>query len=261
MRLGLILPAFRDDPGPALDLARSAEQSGLDGVFVMDHVWPIASPGRPALAAFPLLGAVAAATSRLAVGPLVARVGWVADSVLVQQFETLVAVAGAGRVMAGLGAGDRLSHAEHEASGVPVAPASVRLSSVTSVAARLIEAGTEVWIGGRSPAVRAAVRATGATLNVWAASAAELAEEGADVAPRPVTWAGQVALHDDPAELARRVATRGDAATLVAGSPEEVAARLASLAAAGATWCVVAPVVTPDVELAAMLGRLRRALR
>ena len=58
MRVGVTLPTFRDDT-LALDVARRAEELGLDGVFVFDHLWPMGAPERPALSAFPMLGAIA----------------------------------------------------------------------------------------------------------------------------------------------------------------------------------------------------------
>ena len=75
---------------PALDAARRAEELGLDGVFVFDHLWPLGAPERPALSAFPVLGAVAAATEPgAASGPLVARIGLVPDEVLVAELLSL----------------------------------------------------------------------------------------------------------------------------------------------------------------------------
>jgi hypothetical protein len=41
MRIGVILPTFRDTPDEALETAARAEALGLDGVFCYDHVWPM----------------------------------------------------------------------------------------------------------------------------------------------------------------------------------------------------------------------------
>ncbi len=73
MKLGITLPNFRDDPEPALAVARAAETAGLDGVFGFDHLFRRAHDGalRPALEGLTLLGAVAAETTRIAFGPLV----------------------------------------------------------------------------------------------------------------------------------------------------------------------------------------------
>ena len=55
--------------------ARVAEASGLDGVFAYDHLFRRNAAGerRPAIEMFALMGAVAGATKRIAVGSLVAR--------------------------------------------------------------------------------------------------------------------------------------------------------------------------------------------
>src|SRR3954454_22909542 len=102
MRVGLVLPSFRDDADTGLSAAVAAEAAGLDGVFVYDHLFPMRSPQRPAISCFPLLGAVAASTEHVHVGPLVARVGLVPNAVLVNQLATLARVA-PNRVIAAIG--------------------------------------------------------------------------------------------------------------------------------------------------------------
>ena len=42
-RVGITLPSFRDSPEPAIVLARTAEGSGLDAVFVFDHLFRTSS--------------------------------------------------------------------------------------------------------------------------------------------------------------------------------------------------------------------------
>ena len=74
MRLGILLPTFRSAPRDALAAADDAARRGLDGVFAYDHLWPMGSPERPALAPFEVLAAVAERQPALVVGPLVARV-------------------------------------------------------------------------------------------------------------------------------------------------------------------------------------------
>ena len=83
MKVGITLPSFRDEADSAIDAARQAESLGIDAVFCFDHLWPMGQPGRPALSSGPLLGALAASTSTIAVGTLVARIGLLPDDVLV----------------------------------------------------------------------------------------------------------------------------------------------------------------------------------
>ena len=195
-------------------MARRAEELGVDGVFCYDHLWPMGQPERPAIAPFPLLAAVAATTQKVTVGTLVARVGLVPDEVLISEFDALWALA-PGRVVAALGTGDRLSAAENEAYGVPFAPAAERRASLRRCARALRRRGVRVWVGGGAPATVAVAEEEGVAVNLWAASPAEVA---AQARRSEVTWAGPAPDRDDP-----------DSA---------VAALVAEVAGAGATWAV-----------------------
>jgi len=179
LRLGITLPQFRADAAPALAVAAAAEVAGLDGVFVFDHMWPLGSPQRPALHGTTLLGALAAETDRIAVGTLVARVGLIDDSLLIQKLSTLNHIAG-DRLIAGLGTGDRANRAENEAYGVPYPPATERLARLKACVEELRNAGVSTWVGGRSEAVRrTAAGADG--WNCWGADPATFTSEGATV--------------------------------------------------------------------------------
>ena len=101
VKVGLTLPQFRHDAGPALETAEQAEAAGLDGVFVFDHLWPLGQPSRPALHGVTLAAALLTRTERLTVGTLVARVGLLPDAVLADEFVTLARIGGR-RLVAGL---------------------------------------------------------------------------------------------------------------------------------------------------------------
>ena len=220
MHVGVTLPQFRLDPAAALAAARSAEEAGLDGVFVFDHVWPLGRPDRPALAAWPLLGALAVETRRVAIGTLVARVGLLPDAVLVNAFAGLHRIVG-DRLIAGIGTGDRASEPENRAYRIPYLPAADRLRSLAGCCASLRSSGITTWVGGRSAATRAVAEAGGHALNVWGVTPADVAglvrSTGAEV-----TWGGPV-----PAE------------------PGPLGDLLGALAAAGATWAVCARTYPP----------------
>lgn len=214
MKVGVTLPQFRDDADVALAAAVEAEESGLEGVFCFDHLWPMGQPGRPALSSGPLLGALVASTSTIAVGMLVARIGLLPDEVLIEQLCGVRSLSG-GRLIAGIGTGDRLSREENESYGIPFESAAVRRERLASVATAVRAAGVPVWVGGGRPEMVALARATGAAVNVWqvgAARVAELVDQGVEV-----TWGGPV----------------GD-------TPAESAATLAAVAGAGASWAVCA---------------------
>ena len=106
MRTGVVLPLFQQTPAPAFAAAIAAVEAGVDGLFCYDHIWPIGQPERPALAPFPLLGALATMLEPSDsprggpfLGTLVARVGLVPDAVLAAQFLALECLA-PGRVTA-----------------------------------------------------------------------------------------------------------------------------------------------------------------
>ena len=212
MRVGVTLPTFRDD-ALVLDAARRAEDAGLDGVFVFDHLWPVGAPERPALSAFPVLGALAAVTARVCLGPLVARVGLVPDALLVAELLSLHRMA-PGRIIAGLGTGDAKSAAENLAFGVPYEPADARRLALAACARPLLDAGVPVWVGGGSTATTALAVDLGAAVNLWEGQPAALAALRSRC---EVTWAGPVA-----------------------AAVPEMAQWLAELARAGATWAVCA---------------------
>ena len=94
LRTGVVLPTFRETPQAAFEAAAEAVSAGVDGLFCYDHIWPLGQPERPALAPFPILGALAtrfgAAPGRPPfLGTLVARIGLVPNAVLAAQFSAL----------------------------------------------------------------------------------------------------------------------------------------------------------------------------
>jgi hypothetical protein len=235
MRTGVVLPTFRDTPEAAFDAAASAVAAGVDGVFCYDHIWPIGQPERPALAPFPLLGALATRLGPPAgagegpfLGTLVARVGLVPDAVLASQFIALDGLA-PGRVIAGLGTGDRLSEEENRAYGLPFAPAAERRAEMVELGRALAQAGLSVWMAGGRAGRAEEARAGGAALNLWDAEPALVAERAAGPDGVEVTWAGP------PPSAAPTIAER-----------------LRALHQAGASWAVFGwPVDVKELAAAA----------
>lgn len=218
MKLGVLLPTFRDHTADALAAAADAERAGLDGVFAFDHLWPIGSPTRPSFAPMPILATVAARTERLCVGTLVARMALVGTPTLVERFLTLASLA-PGRVIAGLGTGDELSKDEQIAYDVGYPSAEERWDLLAD-AMEALRGTVEIWCGAGLRATEEIARAHGATLNLWGATPARVRT----VAARgPVNWAGPI---------------EGD-----------VASTLDQLNDAGATWAVVSsPTLMGDLE-------------
>jgi len=211
VKVGTTLPQFQPDAGRLFDAVQRAERLGLHGVFVFDHLWPIGRPDRAILPSTGLLGAIAAETASIAVGTLVARIGLRPDAVLVHELATAARIA-PGRIIAGLGTGDRLSAPENLAYGLAYPPREERLASLERCARALRERGITVWAGGRSRAVRDISRGADA-LNLWEAPVTEVGD--AVAAGLTVTWGGQV-----PPGV-------------------RVADHLRALAEAGAVWAVV----------------------
>ncbi len=236
MRTGVVLPIFRNRPDAAFAAAAEAVAAGVDGLFCYDHIWPIGQPERPALAPFPVLGALATMFDPLDspghgpyLGTLVARIGLVPNPVLAAQFLALERLA-PGRVIAGLGTGDRLSEEENRAYGIPFAPAPQRRADMVELGRILAEAGLPVWMAGGPGARTEEARSAGAALNVWDAAPALVAERGRGPDGVEVTWAGP-----SPSDSTRL--------------PE----KLGALHEAGATWAVFGWPV--DVEALAAAAR------
>jgi len=214
MKVGVTLPQFSDGADLAIAAGKEAERLGLDGVFCFDHLWPMGQPDRPALSCWPLLGALAASTSTIRVGTLVARIGLLPDPMLTGALVGLSAISG-GRIIAGLGTGDRLSRGENEAFGIPFESADRRRERLGEVAAAVMAAGIPVWVGSGQDKTVGLTRSLGATVNLWEsepARVAELVSSGLDV-----TWGGPVG-----------------------SGVGEAAGHLTALADAGASWAVCA---------------------
>jgi Luciferase-like monooxygenase len=242
IRTGVVLPTFRDTPGEAFDVARRAVAAGVDGLFCYDHLWPLGQPERPALAPFPVLAALASLLADGAerarvpwLGTLVARIGLVPDEVLAAEFVALDQLA-PGRVIAGLGTGDRLSEEENRAYGIAFPPAAERRAAVVALGRTLAARGLSVWVAGGAAGRTEEARAAGAALTVWDSAPTMVAERAAMPGVREVTWAGP------PPPATPRLADR-----------------LRDLHEAGATWAVFGWPVDMEELVAAAHGLVPRA--
>ena len=215
VRVGLTLPSFREDPEDVVTVARAADAAGVDGVFAYDHVFRTGADGtrRPALEMSAVLGLVAAETTRVVVGTLVARVTMRPVATLVVILDTAHRVSG-GRLVAGLGSGDAESRPEHEAYGLPFPPLADRVS-------RLEEAvGTVAWtrlpgVGRRHPPAACSTSPAGAPTAGTAGEAGPTTSGASCRSSRPppsgrggpppdATWGGLVVLGATPTPPPRR---------------------------------------------------------
>jgi F420-dependent oxidoreductase-like protein len=112
-RFGLQVPSFtfpdvadRDLFEVVAKIATSAEESGFDSLWVMDHYYQIAMVGPasdPMLEAYTLLAALAARTSKLSLGTLVTGVTYRNPALLAKEVTTLDVIS-SGRAILGIGA-------------------------------------------------------------------------------------------------------------------------------------------------------------
>jgi alkanesulfonate monooxygenase SsuD/methylene tetrahydromethanopterin reductase-like flavin-dependent oxidoreductase (luciferase family) len=141
--LGVTLPQFSTDPGPALAASRDAWRLGFGGAFVFDHLWPLGAPTRPALEGWTLLAAIAGEVGGQAggaggfrVGTLVTRAGLRAPALVARMAATVGEVAGVPPVI-GVGRGDLGNRDENLAFGLPFPGAAERSRAVEDTVAAL----------------------------------------------------------------------------------------------------------------------------
>lgn len=148
MKVGLALPHYdfsypdgrRADAAATVEWARRAEALGYDSVWVSDHFFlDLARYGGPAgrqssIEPLTALAAVAAATSRVRFGTLVACEAFRPAAMLAHQAATLATLSG-GRFLLGLGAG--WYEDEFRAGGYEFAPPGERMTRLAATLATL----------------------------------------------------------------------------------------------------------------------------
>jgi F420-dependent oxidoreductase-like protein len=109
-----------------VSIANTAESSGFDSVWVMDHLFQIPFVGRadePMFEAYTLLGGLAARTQRVRLGAMVTGVTYRNPALLAKEVTALDVLSG-GRAVLGIGAA--WFQEEHEALGFAFPPLSER---------------------------------------------------------------------------------------------------------------------------------------
>jgi alkanesulfonate monooxygenase SsuD/methylene tetrahydromethanopterin reductase-like flavin-dependent oxidoreductase (luciferase family) len=180
MRCAIYVPCFGSslgDPSVLVSLAVEAEAAGWDGFFLWDHV---VVPDEPVVAdPWVTLGAVAARTSSLRLGPLVTSLGRRRPWKVALEASTLQRLSG-GRLVLGVGAGvpqdyspfgERVSRAEAMSEGVELLCALLSGEVVEhrgplfrASGVRFAPVEVPIWVGGNWPRAtpfRAAQRASG----------------------------------------------------------------------------------------------------
>jgi alkanesulfonate monooxygenase SsuD/methylene tetrahydromethanopterin reductase-like flavin-dependent oxidoreductase (luciferase family) len=269
-KVGITLPSFRDEAGPSLAVATAAEASGLDGVFAYDHLFRRSAQGerRPALEMFALMGAVAASTSRVALGSLVARATLRPPATLANGFDTLARVLGPERLLVSVGAGDAESREENETFGLEFGTVAERVAALRDAVVELRDRGYPVWVGGIDPAVREVAAAHADGWNRWGTGLDRFRQQAANLSvaaarsPFTVSWGGLVVLADDDVTATAKARRLGAGRQVVVGGPDTVAGALRAYVDAGAEWLMIGPVDSSDPDNARILGEeIRPRLR
>jgi alkanesulfonate monooxygenase SsuD/methylene tetrahydromethanopterin reductase-like flavin-dependent oxidoreductase (luciferase family) len=149
VRIGVQLPEVeREVRWPELlAIARAAEECGFDSVWVGDHML-YRNDGRPERGpwdVWTLLAALAASTSRVTLGPLVASTAFHPPGLIARMAATVHEVSG-GRFVLGLGAG--WNQTEFHAFGIPFDHVVSRFEESFEIVRRLL-AGERVTFQGR----------------------------------------------------------------------------------------------------------------
>ena len=258
--VGITLPSFRDTAEPAIVVARAAEDAGLDAVFSFDHLFRTGKSGlRPAIEGFTMLGAIAAETERIALGPLVARATLRPPATLAHSLDTVQRVSG-GRLIAAIGAGDSESRIENETFGLEFGTVDDRCAALRDAVTAARGRGYPVWVGGSSARVRA-IAAGSDGWNRWGGTAERFAagvEHVRSLATGDcvISWGGLVVVGENDAAAEAKRARLDPPAGAIVGGPERVAEQLAEYVAAGAQWVIAGPVDSAEPENAAIVGEL-----
>ena len=142
LRVGIQLPEVeREVRWPELlDMIRAIEDLGFDSIWLGEHLlyrWPDRGPRGP-WEAWTMMAAIAAATSRVEFGPLVACTNFHNPALLAKQATTIDEISG-GRLILGLGAG--WNETEFRAFGFPYDHRVDRFKEAFTVIRTLLQEG------------------------------------------------------------------------------------------------------------------------
>ena len=142
LRIGVQLPEVEwDVPFPELiAMARTAEAVGFDSVWLGDHLlYELEVGDRGPWEVWTSLAAIAASTTTIELGPLVASTSFHAPAMLAKQAATVDAISG-GRLILGLGAG--WNRREYDAFGFPFDHRVGRFAEAFTIVRTLLQDGS-----------------------------------------------------------------------------------------------------------------------
>jgi probable F420-dependent oxidoreductase len=301
LKVGIQLPEVeREVRWPELlDMVRAIEDLGFDSIWLGEHLlyrWPDRPPRGP-WEAWTELAAIAAVTSRVEFGPLVACTNFHNPALLAKQAATIDEISG-GRFVLGLGAG--WNEPEFRAFGLPFDHRVDRFEEAYAIIRGLLQdgavdfegrfyqardcellprsprpGGPPLLIGSNGPRM---LRITMATAHAWNSWFSDFDNRPEGIGRlRDVVDAACRDVGRDPAEIARTVAVMvrlpGGAGRIqggyvtnppppLEGSPEAMAEALRAFAAEGISHVqlVLDPITTDSIRtLGAVLTELDRA--
>ncbi|GAC1673724.1 MAG: LLM class F420-dependent oxidoreductase [Candidatus Limnocylindrales bacterium] len=300
LRVGIQLPEVEREVGwsEMVGLARTIEDLGFDAIWVGEHLlYRYADrPARGPWEAWTLMAALAAATSRVTIGPLVACTNFHNPALLAKQAATIDEIAD-GRFVFGLGAG--WNETEFRAFGFPYDQRIARFGEAFTIIRTLLQdgaidfdgifhqardcellprprpGGPKLLIGSNGPRM---LRIAAPWVQAWNSWYADTANTPAGAAGlREVVDSACRDVGRDQAAIERTVAVHvrmpggigrsmGDSAAAqnvvpLAGTPDEIAAGLRAYADVGIAevQVVLDPIDRPSVErFAAVLPILDR---
>ena len=142
MRIGVQLPEVEwEVPFPELvSMARTAEAVGFDSLWLGDHLlYELEVGDRGPWEVWTSLAAIAASTSTIEIGPLVASTSFHAPAMLAKQATTVDAISG-GRLILGLGAG--WNRREYDAFGFAYDHRVSRFAEAFTIVRTLLQEGS-----------------------------------------------------------------------------------------------------------------------
>jgi probable F420-dependent oxidoreductase len=148
LKVGVQLPEVeREVRWPEiLDMARAIEDLGYDSIWLGEHLlyrWPDRAPRGP-WEAWATLAGLAAVTSRVTIGPLVACTAFHNPAILAKRADTIDEISG-GRFVFGLGAG--WNETEFRAFGVPFDHRIARFEEAFTIIRKLLSDGAVDFAG------------------------------------------------------------------------------------------------------------------
>ncbi len=290
LKVGVQLPEVEREVrwSEILDMARAIEDLGYDSLWLGEHLlyrWPDREPRGP-WEAWAMLAALAAATTRVELGPLVACTAFHNPAILAKRADAIDEISG-GRLILGLGAG--WNETEFRAFGIPFDHRIDRFEEAFTIIRSLLRdgavdfegtyysardcellprgprsSGPPMMIGSSGPRM---LRITMPHVNSWNAWYADTQNSPAGVeALRATVDAACIAVGRNPGEVERTVAvhvqlpggtgrTMGDASVAdavrpLSGTVEDMAEELRkyALAGIGHVQLVLDPITRESIE-------------